>query len=160
LTTGKPQRVVDVPQLSAYRRVEHIEWGGIRAIALSSDGKTLVACGSNQYAGPACALLFDLATGKSKYTLTSSLKGFYYSAQYHPQGFLLTAGGDVGKGELRTWDPGMNESLATVATTGPCTAVSVHPTGQCCVVAQMNGKGSYPDSGSLTLYEWSEQPAP
>jgi hypothetical protein len=68
---------------------------------------------------------------------------------------LLTVGGDVGKGEFRDWDPDKDESLATVATPGPCTAIDVHPDGRRCVVAQMIGKGSYPDSGTLTMFEWS-----
>ena len=152
--TGKEQLSFDVPQLSAYRRVEEIEWGGIRAITLSADGQTLVACGSNEYSGPACALLFDLTTGELKRKLSSTLKGFYYSAQFHRQGFLLTAGGDVGKGEFRVWDGEKEDSLATVATTGPCMAIDVHPDGNRCIVAQMVGKGSYPDSGTLTLFEW------
>lgn len=152
--TGKEQLCIEAPQLSAYRRVEDIEWGGIRAVTLSTDGNLLVACGSNEYAGPACALLFDLATGELKRKLSSTLKGFYYSAMFHSRGFLLTAGGDVGKGELRIWDPGQDEALATVSTPGPCTAVDVHPDGCRYVVAQMIGKGSYPDSGTLTLYEW------
>ena len=116
--TGKELRSIDVPQLSAYRRVEDIEWGGIRGITLSSDGKTLVAGGSNEYSGPACALLFDAATGELKRKLSSTLKGFIYSAQFHSQGFLLTAGGDIGKGEFRAWDPAQDESLATVGTPG------------------------------------------
>lgn len=154
--TSKEQRSIDVPQLSAYRRVEDIEWGGIRTIALSTDGNTLVACGTNEYSGPACALLFDLATGELKRKLTSTLKGFYYSAQFHPQGFLLTAGGDVGKGEFRVWDPEKDESLAVTTTPGPSTAIDVHPNGRDYVVAQMIGKGSYPDSGTITLFEWYE----
>lgn len=154
--TGKELLSIDVPQLSAYRRVEDIEWGGIRAITLSADGNTLVACGSNEYSGPACALLFDVTTGELKGKLASTLKGFYYSVQFHPQGFLLTSGGDVGKGEFRAWDTSKNESHASVATPGPCTAIDIHPDGTRCVVAQMNGKGSYPDYGTLTLFEWSE----
>lgn len=154
--TANEIRNIDVPQLSAYRRVEDIEWGGIRAITLSADGNTLVACGSNDYSGPACSLLFDLNTGELKRKLSSTLKGFCYSAQFHPQGFLATSSGDVGKGEIRIWDPSKDESLATTATPGPCTAIDIHPDGRRFVVAQMNGKGSYPDSGSLTLYEWSE----
>ncbi len=153
--TGKEQRSIDVPQLSAYRRVEDIEWGGIRAITLSSDGNTLVACGSNEYSGPACALLFDLAAGELKRKLTSNLKGFYYSAKFHAQGFLLTAGGDIGKGELRAWALNQDESLATVAMPGPCTSIDVHPHGHGFVLSQMIGKSSYPDTGALTLFEWS-----
>ena len=79
--------------------------GGIRGITLSADGQTIVACGSNEYAGPACALLFDAATGELQRKFTSTLKGFYYTPRYHPQGFLLAAGGDIGKGEYRAWNP-------------------------------------------------------
>lgn len=154
--TGKEQRSIDVPQLSAYRRVEDIEWGGIRGITISPDGSTLVACGSNEYSGPACALLFDIATGELKRKLSSTLKGFYYSAQFHSHGFLLTAGGDIGKGEFRAWDSAKGESLATTATPGPCTSLEIHPSGERLVLTQMIGQRSYPDSGSLTLYKWSE----
>lgn len=153
--TGKEQRSIDVPQLSAYRRVEDIEWGGIRGIAISPDGNTLVACGSHEYSGPACALLFDLATGELKRKLTSTLKGFYYTAQFHAQGFLLTAGGDIGKGELRAWDPTQDDSIANLNTPGPCTSLDIHPSSTSSVLTQMIGKSSYPDSGSLTLREWS-----
>ncbi len=153
---GTELRNIDVSQLSAYRRVEDIEWGGIRALRLSPDGNTLVACGSHQYSGPACALLFDVETGELKRKLASSLKGFYYSAKYHPQGFLMTAGGDIGKGEVRCWDPGKDESLADVPTPGPCTALDIHPDGKRFLATQMRGNRSYPDSGTLTLYEWTE----
>jgi WD40 repeat protein len=152
--TGKEQRNIDVPQLSTYRRVEDIEWGGIRGMTISPDGNTLVACGSHEYSGPACALLFDLATGELKRKLTSTLKGFYYSAPFHAQGFLLTAGGDIGKGKLRTWDPSQDESIANINTPGPCTSLDIHPGGASYVLTQMVGKSSYPDSGSLTLHDW------
>lgn len=154
--TGKEQRSIDVPQLSAYRRVEDIEWGGIRGITLSPDGGTLVACGSLDYSGPACALLFDVETGELKRKLTSTLKGFYYSALFHAQGVLLTAGGDISKGEVRTWDPAKEESIAATSTPGPCTGLDIQSDGRLCVVTQMLGQRSYPDSGSLTLFEWSE----
>lgn len=157
--TGKELFSIDVSPLSAYRRVEDIEWGGIRGITISSDGNTFVACGSNAYSGPACALLFDAVNGASKRKLAATFKGFYYSARFHPQGFLLTAGGDVAKGEIRVWNPDRDEALATVPTPGPCTAIDLHPDGRSCVVAQTIGKGSYPDSGTITLLDWSDPAA-
>jgi len=156
LATGNALRGIEVSQLSAYRRVEDIEWGGIRGITISPDGKTLVAVGSNEYSGPACALLFEATTGELKRKLASTLKGFYYSAQFHPQGFLMTAGGDVAKGEIRTWSPEKEESLANHPTPGPCTAIDIHPDGRRFAVTQTIGKGSYPDSGTLTLFEWTD----
>ncbi|HVX61662.1 MAG TPA: hypothetical protein VHC19_13700 [Pirellulales bacterium] len=145
---------IDVPQLSAYRRYEDIEWGGIRGVTLSADGKTIVACGSNEYSGPACALLFDADTGELKRKLDSTLKGFCYGARYHPQGFLLTASGDIGKGELSLWDVQSDKPLAALATPGPSTSLDIHPDGRRFVVTQTRGKGSYPDSGTLTVFEW------
>ena len=153
--SGKELLNVDVSQLSAYRRVEDIEWGGIREITISPDGTTLIACGSYGYAGPACVLLFDSTNGELKRKRVSTLKGFCYSAQFHPQGFLMTAAGDVAKGEFRIWDPDKDESLVTVPTPGPCTAINIHPDGQRFVIAQTIGKGSYPDSGSLTLFDFA-----
>jgi WD40 repeat protein len=156
LATGDELSAIAVEQLSAYRRYEDIEWGGIRSITMSPDGGTLVACGSNGYSGPACALLFDVATGELKRKLTSSLKGFCYSATFHAQGFLMTAAGDVAKGEFRAWDLDQDESLSSVSTAGPCTAIDIHPDGSRCIIAQTIGKRSYPDSGTLTLYEWED----
>lgn len=152
-------RTIEVPQLSAYRRVEDIEWGGIRAAAISADGRTLVACGSHDYSGPAAAFLFDADSGEPKRKLVSTLKGFCYAAKYHPHGFLMTAAGDVGKGEFRAWDPEKDEALAVAATPGPCTDLALHPDGARFAVTQTVGKGSYPDAGTLTLFAWEESPA-
>ena len=153
LESGKELRSQEVPELSAYRRVEDIEWGGIRAIRYSPRGTTLVACGSHQYAGPASAFHFDSETGELKNKFSSTLKGFYYAALFHPHGFLLTAGGDVGKGELACWSVEQEKPLATLATNGPCTGLDLAPDGRRVITTQTLGKGSYPDSGLLTLYE-------
>ncbi|WP_231756495.1 WD40 repeat domain-containing protein [Lignipirellula cremea] len=156
IATGGELRSIDVAELSAYRRVEDIEWGGIRAITISPSGNMLAACGSNGYSGPACVLLFDVATSELKRKLAATFKGFCYSARFHSQGFLLTASGDIGKGEIGCWSTDQVESLASTATPGPCTAIDIHPEGRRFVAAQAIGKGSYPDAGTLTLFEWFE----
>lgn len=151
---AKELLTIEVAELSAYRRVEDIEWGGIRDLQISPDGTTLAVCGSNGYAGPACILLLNSNNGELQRKLLSTLKGFYYSAQFHPQGHLMAAGGDVAKGEFRIWNLGQDSALATVPTAGPCTAINVHPDGRRFVITQALGKGSYPDSGALTLFEF------
>ncbi|MEZ5433056.1 MAG: hypothetical protein R3F31_18240 [Verrucomicrobiales bacterium] len=71
-------------------------------LTVSPDGTQIVACGRNGYDGPACALLYETGTGRLQQKLSSDLKGgFYYGARFHPNGLLLTVGGDLGKGELR-----------------------------------------------------------
>ncbi len=158
-STVNELRSIDVPQLSAYRRVEDIEWGGIRGIACSSDGKTLVVCGSHDYSGPAAAFLFDTETGEQKRKLASTLKGFCYAAKFHPQGFLMTVAGDVAKGEFRAWDPEKDESLGSTATAGPCTSLDLHSDSRRFVITQMQGKGSYPETGLVALFAWEDSPA-
>ena len=156
IASGKEQRSIEVAELSGYRRVEDIEWGGIRALALSPDGTRIVACGRNGYDGQACVLVYDTESGKLQHKLALALKGgFYYSAQFHPDGFLLTAGGDVAKGEFRSWDLTRGESLTSIATAGPCHGLDVNPRGNRIIVAQSVGKRSTPESGVLSLHEWS-----
>ena len=154
--TRKELLTIDVDALSGYRNVEDIEWGGIRGVALSLDGKQIIACGRAGYDGQACALVYGVDDGKQQHNLSVALKGgFYYAAKFHPQGFLLTAGGDLGKGEVRAWDVASEQSLAEVALPGPCGAMDIHPDGQQFAAALAMGKGSYPDSGSLVVYQWS-----
>jgi len=158
LASGREQLSIDVAELSGYRRVEDIEWGGIRALAVSPDGAQIVACGRTGYDGQACAMIYDAATGKLQRKLAVALKGgFYYSAKFHPQGFLVTAGGDLGKGEFRCWKPNADESLSNVATSGPCLGMDLHPSGEKIAVAQAIGTKSYPESGALAVFEWSKQ---
>lgn len=155
IATGKEQLAIEVAELSGYRRVEDIEWGGIRGLAVSPDGLLIAACGRAGYDGPACVLLYDATTGKLQRKLVSVFKGFYYAAKFHPQGFLTTTGGDVAKGEVRVWNPKQDASLADIAMPGPCTSLDIHPNSKRFAVTQTIGKGSYPDSGALVIYDWS-----
>lgn len=146
---------VDAPQLSAYRQVEDIEWGGIRALAAGADDSTVVALGCHAYAGPAAAFEFALDDGAVRRRLASPLKGFAYAARRLPLGHLVTCAGDVGQGELRVWAADRDESIAQLDTPGPCAAFDLHPDGRRFVAALMRGRGSYPDSGSLHLGAWT-----
>lgn len=156
ITSGKELLTIEVAELSGYRNVEDFEWGGIRALAVSLDGKQLVALGRAGYDGQACALVYGADDGKLQHKLSVALKGgFYYGAKFHPLGWLLTAGGDLGKGEVRAWESHEGKSLAEVTTTGPCTACDIHPSGHRFAATLATGKGSYPDAGALLVYEWS-----
>ena len=157
ISTLKETFSIDVPELSGYRRVEDIEWGGIRFLIVSPDGNQIIACGRNGYDGPACALLFNLSTGKLQRKFVSGLKGFCYYALFHPEGFLMTASGDVGKGEFQTWNITKDESVAVVSTSGPCSSIAIHPDGKQFAVTQSIGKNSYPDSGLIVFHQWEEK---
>lgn len=143
---------VDVPELSGYRSVEDIEWGGIRGLAASPEGRWIVAVGRAGYDGPASALVYDAENGKLVRKLASTLKGFCYAARFHAQGFFVAAAGDVAKGEFRVWNPEQDASLHEQPAAGPCQSLDIHPGGAELVVVKAIGKQSYPDSGELATY--------
>ncbi|MCA9114582.1 MAG: hypothetical protein KDA79_05810 [Planctomycetaceae bacterium] len=155
IATTKEQQSIEVPQLSGYRRVEDIEWGGIRGVAVSPDGSTIAACGRSGYSGPASVLLFDIQNGELRKQLDSTLKGIGYQATFHPQEFLLAVAGDLAKGEFRIWDADTTETLTTAETAGPCLAVDIDAAGTRFAVAQASGERSNPDAGTLAVHEWS-----
>jgi len=157
LASGREILLIEVADLSGYRRVEDIEWGGIRAMTLSPDGGQIVACGREGYDGTGIAILFDTATGKEIRQLASPLKGgFCYGASFFPQdGSLLAVSGDLGKGELRFWDAASGADRGAIDLAGPGMAFDLHPDGKQAAVAMNVGKGSYPDSGKITLYRFA-----
>ncbi len=153
--TNQAILTIEIAELSGYRRVEDIEWGGIRDVAVSANGHEIIACGRAGYDGQACALVYGSEDGKLLRKLSVALKGgFYYGAKFHSQGFLMTAGGDIGKGEVRIWNTQQDQSLADTATAGPCTSLDIHPNARQFAATLTLGKGSYPDSGALVIHDW------
>jgi hypothetical protein len=58
----------------------------------------------------------------------------------------MTAGGDLAKGEVRFWNTQQDQSLADLATPGPCMGFDIHPEGQQFAVALLVGK--------IQVYDW------
>lgn len=147
MAANKELLAIEVAELSGYRRVEDIEWGGIRGLALSPDGQQIIACGRAGYDGQACALVYGSDDGKLQRKLSLALKGgFYYSAKFHRQGFLMTAGGDLAKGEIRFWNTQQDQSLADLSMPSPCMGFDIHPDGQQFAVALL--------VGIVQVYDW------
>jgi hypothetical protein len=113
-----------------------------------------MACGRAGYDGPASMLLYDITSGKLHRKLSSTLKGFCYSARCHRDGFVMAASGEIAKGEFRAWKTDQDKSLADTATAGPCTALDIHPDSTRFAITQAIGKSSYPETGVLAIYEW------
>jgi len=154
IVNGTVLQKIEVPELSGYRRVEDIEWGGIRGLTLTPDGGLIIACGRMGYDGPASILLYETTSGKLHRKLSSTLKGFCYSARCHRDGFVMAASGEIARGEFRAWKTDQDKSLADTPTTGPCTALDIHPDGTRFAVSQAIGKSSYPETGLLAIHEW------
>jgi hypothetical protein len=99
-------------------------------------------------------LEYDSSTGKLQHKYISTLKGFCYCVKFHPEGYMIVASGEIGKGEYRYWKTEKEVSVAEVATPGPCTSLDLHSKSQHFAFTQMIGKGSYPDSGKITIHRW------
>jgi WD40 repeat protein len=163
---------LDAVDLSAYRRGENVEWGGVRDLAFSPDGSTLACCGRHKYAGPATVLLFNHRTGKQTEKLVSTFKAIFNRVALHPNGFLIATGGAIKSGELWFWNstdekPTIDkaettsandrEPLATIELAGPASCFDLHPDGKQIVVAQSSGNSTYPDGGMVGLYAMATQ---
>ena len=158
---------LDASDLSAYRRGENVEWGGVRDVAFSPDGSTLACCGRHKYAGQATVLLFDNHTGKQTEKLVSTFKAIFHRVTFHSPGFLIAAGGDIKSGELWFWNPteqklmpgkpvaADNEPLAKIQLSGPANFFDLHPDGRQIAVAHSTGKSTYPDGGAIGIYDLS-----
>jgi WD40 repeat protein len=94
------------------------ELGGVRTLAWSADGKTLLAGGMDQYNptsagidGPMGVAAYDAATAAVRWELTLAQgKGYLQTALFHPAGWFIAAGGGgtagaSGMGTLCLVDP-------------------------------------------------------
>ena len=150
--TGEHIRDYDAADVSAYRRGENIEWGGVRAVAVSADGSRLACSGRHKYAGPCCVLCFDWHSAKQVTKLQSEMKGVFSAIAFHPSGRLVASAAGITQGEIVIWDWEQETPLASIATAGPCLGLDLHPDGRQVAVAQSVGKRSYPEHGALGIY--------
>jgi WD40 repeat protein len=122
--------------------------GGVRSLAISRDG-TELACGgmtepnsAGFAAGKPHALIFDWARGTLKRTLKfrEPFEGFVTSLIYHPDGFLIGAGGGKG-GVLWFWRGTQEEPFHTVKQLQHIRELALHPDNLRLVAASFQPRG-------------------
>jgi WD40 repeat protein len=105
-SSGKVIRQFDASTLHRRDRIQDV--GGVRSLVFDRDGSTLIAAGSVPTSGgfvqgtPAL-LLFDVASGKLKQSLTigAVTDGFVTDVHLHADGFLMgVTSGQPGNGKL------------------------------------------------------------
>lgn len=154
--------------------------GGVTALTLSRDGNEL-ACGgimaptsAGFAAGNPHGLVLDWARGTLKRTLKfrEPFEGFVTSLHYHPDGYLIGAGGGKG-GAIWFWRPDQEEPFHTVKQLQHIRELALHADGMRLVAATFlpvgqggNGRGraardGYTDNaGAVRVYAMSQRPAP
>ncbi len=105
IESGETVRTFDAAPLHTYHAGQQVDYGGVRCMALSRDGKWL-ACGglhkaTNPFAGvqEPLVLVFDWESGEMVRTheMTGVPRGLIWRLLYQPDGVLVGAcGGDMG----------------------------------------------------------------
>jgi WD40 repeat protein len=147
LGTGKVARDFDAKAMFLRDRIQDV--GGVRAFALSPDGATLFAGGSQPKSGGfvqgvSLILAFDWKSGKGRtvYKGSSDNEGYVYELAWHAGGFLVgVSSGQPGQGKLFFHHPDNAQPFFTQPIPNPH-SVAVHPNGKRLVVSATNANSA------------------
>lgn len=112
IATGKLVRTFEAKALHSYNKGQGIDYGGVRALAITPDGKYLACGGLHKASNPLGAvneplvMLFEWESQKlAKSQVAAGVKGVVWRALYHADGYLAAASGGSGGGYLIFWKP-------------------------------------------------------
>lgn len=109
VTSGKQTRTFETKVLSKFDPTFRADYGGIRSIDLSPDGKHLAFAGlhkcTNAFAGvnEPLVMRYDWQTQKKVQSHEFKAKALNWRALFHPDGFLISAAGGGSGGYLLFW---------------------------------------------------------
>jgi WD40 repeat protein len=146
---GSLVREFDARELHTLSRLQDV--GGVRAIAISTDGKQLAAGGAipkngATITGEPAIFVFDVATGERKahLKLGDVQDVGFVDLQWHGDGNLLAiSNGTPGKGRFVCFRPGEAEPLFQTSKMANCQSLSIRADGKhLAVVATNNGSNA------------------
>jgi WD40 repeat protein len=113
VSTGSEVRTFPAAALHSYNRGQSVDYGGVRSMAFTADGKSLACAGLHEGSNPLGAvneplvLTFDWESAKQKqaHVTKEKLKGVAWRVVYHPDGFLIAQSGGSGGGFLIFYKP-------------------------------------------------------
>jgi WD40 repeat protein len=156
---GKEARRFDASKLYAYNGGQQVDYGGVRDLALSRDGRYLACSGLIEASNPLGAVsnpavvLLDWQEGKELLLLRpkEDIKGVAWGVRFHPDGFLVAASGGTGGGFLLFWKPDAVPEFHRLGLPNTGRDLDLHPDGLRLAVAHHDGK--------LRLYAMQRKPA-
>ncbi|HVU87766.1 MAG TPA: WD40 repeat domain-containing protein [Pirellulales bacterium] len=99
VTSGKLMRSFDAKELHTYEKGQAVDYGGVRSMALSPDGKSLACSGLHKATNPLGAVQdplvmeFDWESAKPRISHAPDAKSIAWRIVYHPDGYLIAGCG-------------------------------------------------------------------
>lgn len=136
LSSGKLLRTFDGKSLHTYNGGQRVHYGGVRGLALSSDGKLLAACGLHKATNPLGAvneplvLLFDWEKGEQvRAQPADGVRGIGWQIEFLEGDIELCAAGGAGGGFLLFWKTGEEKPFHKLKLPDTARDMSLHPDG-------------------------------
>lgn len=145
---GKEARRLDAAKLYAYNGGQGVDYGGVRDLALSADGKYLACGGLIEASNPLGAVstpavvLLDWQAGTEARLLRprEDIKGVIWGLRFHPAGFLIAASGGTGGGVLWFWKTDQVHEFFKLRLPNTARDMDLHPDGLRIATAHHDGK--------------------
>jgi WD40 repeat protein len=156
---GKEARRLDATKLYQYNGGQQVDYGGVRDVSFSPDGRLLACSGLIEASNPLGAvsnpavLLLDWEGGKETILQRpkEDLKGVAWGVRFHPAGFLVAVSGGTGGGRLLFWKPDQVNEFFQFALPNTGRDLDLHPDAARLAVAHHDGK--------LRIYAMYAKPA-
>lgn len=156
---GKEARRLDGAKLSKYDAGQGVDYGGVRDLAFSADGRFLACSGLIEGSNPLGAvnnpavLLLDWQSGTEARLQRpkADLKGVAWGVRFHRDGFAVAVSGGTGGGALLFWKPDQINEFFQFKLPNTGRDLDLHPDGLRVAVAHHDGK--------LRLYGLHAKPA-
>jgi WD40 repeat protein len=145
--TGKEARRFDAAKLYHYDGGQGVDFGGVRDITFSRDGKYLACGGLVDGSNPLGAVstpavvLVERESGREVHLQRpkEDIKGVIWGLRFHPSGFLVGASGGTSGGFLWFWKPDKPNEFFKFTLPGTARDLDMHPDGLRLATAHFDG---------------------